>query len=255
MADEDLGMLVEKADSEVATGESGEPQSLRQRYLLQFRVFRLQQQIEKQIRQETPPAQFKEAVKRLYIKYFPHSKEPGDKVLDFIYERAVDAAVSYRHARECDVESGRRGWKKHRQWTRAVTDLVELLEERLKAADPERVSSTVLAEIEKALPRLDQLEGALREMSRFDDRLPQFVEFSNKNLVVTETQTSLRRMLAKYRSDLPQDARSALIVIAMQAIGLGQVRKNQSKSPITIVRNLRRHDARLKPKNKKAGMK
>src|SRR5437899_7886956 len=105
----------------------------------QFRAFQILTEIERNLRERRPLADFKQKVKEGYRADFLGEEPPDDKVLEFLYEQALTAALYHEHARACENAMSLARWRQHRRWTKGVLKEMASLQQTLGRMETECV--------------------------------------------------------------------------------------------------------------------
>lgn len=231
-------MTTKGARSKKAAAGRSEPKTVpRQHWIGQFRPFRILANVDNQIRSGIPLLEFEAFIK----KRCRHITPLSDKLLEYLYEKAVDAAGDFRQAEACTAEKKTKEWMRHRTWTAEAIGQVQKLHRTLEAADSERLSTDVRKQISKSLPRLRGFGKALADLKNFDDRLELYAK-RTKTAVVRDARSAMRAALEKHEPGLSPDERMELISASLEAIRLGKPVDADS-----IGRSLRRYNATLRP--------
>lgn len=234
-------MTTKGARSKKAAAARSEPKTVpRQHWIGQFRPFRILANVDNQIRSEIPLLEFESFIKKRCRHIMPLS----DKLLEYLYEKAVDAAGDLRQAEACTAEKKTKEWMPHRTWTAEAIAQVQQLHRNLEGTDSERISTDVRKEIRKCLPRLRRLAEALADQKSFDDRLELYAK-RTKTAVVRDARSAMCVTLEKHAPGLSRGERMELISASLEAIRLGD--------PVdadAIRRSLRRYNAAFRPRKR-----
>jgi hypothetical protein len=212
----------------------------------QFRAFQILNEVERNLRERRPPADFKQKVKEGYSADFPGEEPPDDKVLEFLYEQALTAALYHEHARACENAMSLARWRQHRRWTKDVLKEIAALQQTLGRTETECVPPLLQDQITDVLKQLEPLSDFVSTMQLRDNTLEQFGSAQTRNSSLQTARSSLERTLQKQASKLSRNRRMQLISSAVVAIGLS-ARDNIE----TTSRGLRRRDRRLRSKEEK----
>ena len=208
------------AEVEEASGQSSTALTATQRLLREYPAFRIQAQIEENLRREMPYSKFEQEITLRFKSGIPKLELPAARILRLLYERGLDALITRRHAQELKELRRTEQWKKHKEWIQGVTEQIEELEKTLGLADWNLLPSSLENKLKLLRRQLDRFSDALCEVETFDQRLDDISRLNLHSATLQDTRRMMDRLLKRELPHLATDPRLELVAMAIEAIGL-----------------------------------
>lgn len=222
--------------------------SKKQQILRESALFGLLHRMDQGFRSRTPFEQFKEYIANGLP---PGIELPDDKILSYLYERAIEARADSAWVTEIPKIVKSKSWKAHMDW---LDDTIRLAGEFVP----------ILEAKDRLLPRADALQAKfvaqsverlrcrLLEIHDIDKGTRQATKMKTEEAALRLARVGMNRTLQKNCPDLNGDQRADVIKLAAEAIGL-----KKEDTTGAIIRQLSRvHgrkkkiDARVQPRSR-----
>jgi hypothetical protein len=184
--------------------------------LRETEVFGRVHQIDERFRSKTTFENFKRYIADGLL---PGIELPDDRILGYLYERAIDAKTDRAWVRAIQKIARSKSWKEYMKWLDDTTSRARELVLILKTK-PQRLPGRDKQQAKSLAQSLEDFRSRLLEIHRLERRASQIKEVSNKNASLKRARDGMDRTLRTNCPDLNGIQRAEVIAQAVEAIGL-----------------------------------
>jgi hypothetical protein len=198
-------------------------------------VYGLQHRIDMAVQAQLTFLTFRDSIRDRFAEAFPESDTPPERVLRFLYERAVEGKADRLWLRKLREIRGSNEWKAHKAWLRRAIQHTRELSRTLRDGDSRPTSVDDIRKVRSVAQSTAGLLRRLLEIQKWDERLSENAKISYRNSTLKQLRFASDRILRTHCSVLNKTQRAELIALVVETAGL-----KTEEMPETIARQFRR---------------
>ena len=198
-------------------------------------VYGLQHRIDKAVQAQITFVKFRDSVRDRFAETFPEIDIPSERVLQFLYERAVEAKADRLWLRKLRQIKRSNEWKGHEAWLRRAIRQTRELSRTLTDADGRPMSVNDAAKVRSVAQSTAGLLRRLLEIQKWDEQLSEYAKKSYRSSTLKQLRFTSNRILGKHCPALNKTQCAELIALVVETAGL-----KSEEMPEAIARQFRR---------------